>query len=233
MGRLLKFGSILIGMNMMKKAPQGDRVATLIGALLVIAPILYELAPKFKTLYHRLTNPAPKREKKKSTPGSTSGKAMAVINDESLSRTTVTFKPGQLGCGFTEDGVVSIVLEGSQADEAGVKVGWHCLDVGGKKPESIIHTQELIKKYRGGFEDYTATFLTEADVVQANATLLAQWKEEEEKLREQKEKEGENEVAETDGQLVSEKEGQSEDTATEQDGLRRRKGEEEEAETAN
>lgn len=234
MGKILKFGAVMIGMNMIKKVQPGDQISVYVGAIILACPIIYELIPQFKKLYHYITDP-PEKTPPKARRNSTSkpvdpeeaqvAKAMEVISDEKLQRITVTFQPGQLGCGFTPDGVVSIVLEDSQAAQNGLKIGWHCLEVQGEKPQKIADTQELIRKYRGGFESYSAVFLTEPEVVEANATLLAQLtKEEEEKAKEDEkgEKEGDaGEEKKADEAVTS----MDKDAAEEQDGPRRRKGE--------
>merc|ERR1712039_254460 len=121
------------------------------------------------------------------------------------------------------DGVVSIMLEDSQAAQKGLKIGWHCLEVQGEKPDKIADTQELIRKYRGGFESYSAVFLTEPEIVEANATLLAQLtKEEEEKAKEDEkgEKQGDAEEQKKVDEAVT---CMDKDAAEEQDGPRRRK----------
>lgn len=226
MGKIMKFGCIMVGINMIKKAA-GDPVAWWIGFTLVALPVAYELLPKIKEKFHQITK-APEPRKKKSSNGREMGdtqaaRAMELINDESLNRTTVTFQPGQIGCGFTEDGVIFVVGDEGQAKDQGVQVGWHCVAVGGEKPVDVARTQELVRKYRGGFEPYTVVFLTQPDVVQANCKLLEQWKEEDEALR-KAEAEGKSGAASEEAK--AEAEGKEEAPAGEEGeaGLRRRRG---------
>jgi len=186
----MKFGMIMVGMNMVKKAG-GDPFAWWIGVTIVLMPVCYELWPKAKQFFHFVTRApeARKKMKAKSSEGiqeqgeTQAARAIALISDESLARTTVTFQPGQIGCGFTEDGVIFVIGDEGQAKDLGVQVGWHCVGVGGEKPDDVARTQELVRKFRGGFEPYTVDFLTEAEVVEANCKLLKHWREEDETQR--------------------------------------------------
>lgn len=202
--RFLKFTFMILGMNLVKQS-QGEMSNICLGALLMAAPVIYEMTPFAKKFKNWLGSkgedkeeeadvPFPMRrpgaEAKPAKPAETSqtpaasefSRAMSVLNDTDLSRTTVTFEPGQLGFSLTSDGVVSSILEDSPAETLGVKRGWHVLAINNERPdhhafklhdpEAVSPVEELIVKYRGGFEKYTVTFLTEQETVDANVGVL-------------------------------------------------------------
>lgn len=208
MGKLVQMGLVMVSIRMIKDAPDWRFK---VGALFLILFLIFrELSPYIKRWWLNLTGQTPKRPPRRIAANNADSEATRVArvhNDTSLTRKTLTFQPGPLGCGVTRDGVVDRVLEGGQAALAGVEVGWHVMEVGGEMPPKVSDTQSLLGKYRGGFEPYTATFLADKDVVEANSKALDQCREMEEQAKQ----------AEVDARS------KGGDAADEQEGPRRRK----------
>lgn len=222
MERFAKFGAVLVGLGYVKKS--SDYTTKMFGIFLMSLPITYEMAPKVKAWCAK-RNQLQKQHAEGRKTQDPEARVAAILGDPSLERTTVTFQSGSIGCAVTPYGIVDKVVEGSQAAEVGVQVGWHVLEVGDERPGKVSETRDLLKKHRGGFEPYTATFLTDSKVVEANVAALAQWN---------LEKEAAEKAGGSEGASAWEGEREEGDVADGHDGLRRRKADcqEEEQETS-
>lgn len=228
--RYAKLFFAMSGMNCMKRS-EGQVQWMVIGVLMVLFPVTFEMFPYAKRLIvwfccRRVNDDNGEAKKtdgetKSSVPiNEDHARAKEVLNDESLARTTVTFEPGQLGFAVTADGVVSELLEGGQAAKKGVRRGWHVLEVDGAKPnhhdiskneEVVPPVEELIVKRRGGFEPYTIMFLTEQEIVEGNSNII-------------------DHMVDREKQIAADKAAKAATVAEKEEGLRQRKPDEAEKE---
>jgi len=94
-------------------------------------------------------------------------KAVPKVEERSLSLIEVVFKPGAVGMSFKSTGVITKVVDESQAQEKGLKEGMQIISVDG---ESFEHQRQQIKDKANGDKDYKLTLkavLEEAEVKDA------------------------------------------------------------------
>jgi predicted metalloprotease with PDZ domain len=92
-------------------------------------------------------------------------KAVPKVEERSLSLIEVVFKPGAVGMSFKNTGVITKVMDESQAQEKGLKEGMQIISVDG---ESFEHQRQQIKDKANGDKDYKLT-LKAAEVKDAPA----------------------------------------------------------------